>query len=76
MGCISGEWDDMDFNIFVMKEPDCNIMPMSTYSVLTVPDNHKEEIRIFIGEVIKFSYPEFFSYNYRYSERQREITIH
>ena len=28
MGCPSGEWDETEFNIFVMKEPTYNIMMM------------------------------------------------
>ena len=29
--CLGGEWDEMEFNIFVMKEPEYNIMVMQTY---------------------------------------------
>ena len=36
VGYLSGEWDDTYFDIFVMKEPDYNIMVMSTISGLTV----------------------------------------
>ena len=44
VGYLSGEWDDKYFGIFVMKEPDYNIMVMSTISGLTVMQVHKEEI--------------------------------
>ena len=43
MGCIIGEWDDTECNIFVMKEPGYIIMMMSTFSGSTVPGGHKEE---------------------------------
>ena len=39
--CISGEWEKTEFNIFVLKEPDYNIMMMSTFSGLTVPEGQK-----------------------------------
>ena len=42
LGCLSGEWDDTEFNIFVLMEPDYNIMMMSTFSGLTVPGGQKE----------------------------------
>ena len=29
LGCISGEWDDTEFNIFVLKDPGYNIIIMS-----------------------------------------------
>ena len=38
MGCLSGEWDKTEFNIFVFKDPDYNIMMMSNFSVFTVPE--------------------------------------
>ena len=44
VGYLSGEWDDTYFDIFVMKEPDYNIMVMSTISGLTVVEGNKEEI--------------------------------
>ena len=28
IGCLSGEWDETDFNLFVLKYPDYNIMMM------------------------------------------------
>ena len=40
-----------------MKEPDYNIMMMSNFSGLTVPEGQKEEIRMLNGDVIKFKYP-------------------
>ena len=59
MGCLSGEWDETEFNIFVLKELDYNIMMMSTFSGLTVPEVQKEERRIVNGEIIKFKYPDW-----------------
>ena len=26
VGCLSSEWDNTEFNVFVLKEPDHNIM--------------------------------------------------
>ena len=48
--CLSGEWDEIEFNIFVMKEPDYNIMIMSTFKGLTVLEDHKEEKIMVNGE--------------------------
>ena len=64
MGCLSGEWDEKEFNIFVLKEPDYNIMMMSTFSGFTVSEGQKEEIRIMNEEVFKFKYPEVVSEHY------------
>ena len=63
---ISGEWEKTEFNIFVLKEPDYNIMMMSTFSVLTVSEGQKEERRMVNGEIVKFKYPELVAYHYRY----------
>ena len=41
MVCISGEWDETGFNIIFLKEPDCNIMIMSTFLGLTMPEGQK-----------------------------------
>ena len=41
MGCLGGEWDNTEFIIFVMKEPDYNIMMISTFSGLTVMEGQK-----------------------------------
>ena len=41
VGCLSGEQDEMEFNIFFMKEPDYNIIVMSNFSYLTVPQVQK-----------------------------------
>ena len=38
VGCLSGKWDETEFNIFGFKDPDYNIIMMSTFSGLTVPD--------------------------------------
>ena len=42
LGCLSSEWDETYFNSFVMKEPDYNIIMMSTFSGLYVPECQKE----------------------------------
>ena len=41
MGCISGEWDETYFIVFVLKDPDYNIMMMSNLLGLIVPEGHK-----------------------------------
>ena len=57
VGCLSGEWNETEFNIFVMKEPDHNIMMMSTFSGFTMPEGQKEERRAVNEKVVKFKYP-------------------
>ena len=51
---------------FGLKEPDYNIMMMSTFSVLTVTEGHKEDRRVVNGEIVKFEYPGFVCDHYRY----------
>ena len=41
MGCLCGEWDETEFNIFVLKEPDYNIIVMSKNSGFTVPEGQR-----------------------------------
>ena len=69
---LSGEWDEMKL-IFLMKEPDCNIMVMLKYLILTVPDGQKEERKMVNGEVTKLKYAAIVAKNYRYRE---EVEIH
>ena len=38
MVCIISEWDKTEFNIFVIKKPIYNIMVVSTFSGLTLPE--------------------------------------
>ena len=66
MGCLSGEWDNTEFNIFVMKEPYYNIMMRSTFSGLTVSAAQKEERGMVDLEVVKFKCPEIVSDHYRF----------
>ena len=68
MGCLSCQWDDIEFNGFVLKNPDYSIMIVSTFLGLTVPEDQKEDIRMVNGEVVKFNYPKVVAYNYRYRE--------
>ena len=42
VGYISGEQDDMNSLIYVMKEPDYNIMMMPTISCLTITEGQKD----------------------------------
>ena len=58
MGCLSVEWDETELNFFIFKEPEYNIMMMSTFSGLTVPDVHQEERRVVNWEVFKLKYTE------------------
>ena len=37
---LGGEWDETEFNFF-LKEPGYNIMIMSTFLCLTVPESQK-----------------------------------
>ena len=41
---------------FVRKEPDYNMMMMSTFSGLNVPEGHKNKRILLNGEVVKFKY--------------------
>ena len=66
VGCLSGKWDDTESNIFVLKEPNYNIIIISTFLGLTVPEVQKEERRMVNGEIVKFKYPEVVADNYRY----------
>ena len=66
MGCLSCQWDDIEFNGFVLKNPDYSIMIVSTFLGLTVPEDQKEDIRMVNGEVVKFKNPEAVEDNYRY----------
>ena len=66
MGCLSGELYETAFNVFVLNEPDYNIMMMSNFSGLTVAEGHKEERRMVNGEVDKFKWHEVVSGHYRY----------
>ena len=66
VGCLSGEWDETEFNIFVMKEPDYNMVMISTFSGFTVPEGQKEERSMVDGEVVKFKYPAIVADHYRY----------
>ena len=66
VGCPSGEWNEKEFNTFVLKEPDYNIMMMLTFSGLTVPESQNEERRMVNWEIVKFQYPEVVADHYRY----------
>ena len=66
MGCISGEWDETEFNIFALNETDYNIMIMSTFLSLNVTEGKKEERRMVNGEAVKFNYPKDVADHYRY----------
>ena len=49
VGCLSGEWEEKEINNFVLNEPDYNIMMMSTFSGLTVPEGQKGYRRVVNG---------------------------
>ena len=58
MVCLSGEWDETEFNVFILMQPYYNIIMILKFSVLTMSEGHKEERRMVIGEIIKFNYTE------------------
>ena len=58
VGCFSGEWYETGLNVFVLIDPDNNIMIMYTFSGLNVSEGNKKERKIVNGEIIKFKYPE------------------
>ena len=66
MGYLSGECDDPELNILVIKEPYYNIMMVSTFSVLTVMEGQKEKKIMVNIDVVKFRYPEVVSCHYKY----------
>ena len=55
MGCLIGEWDEKEFDMFDWKEPDYNIIMISTFSGLTITEGQKEEIRMMNEEIVKFN---------------------
>ena len=67
VGCISGGWYKTYFNVYVLNKPDYNIMIMSNFLGLIVPEDQKEEIRMVNGEVVKFKYPEVVADNFRHT---------
>ena len=44
VGCLSGEWYETWFNIFVLNDPDYDTMMMSTILGFTIPEGQKEDI--------------------------------
>ena len=57
MGYFSGEWDEIEFCIFLLKHPDYNIIMMSQCLGLNVPENQKEERMMVNRDIVKFKYP-------------------
>ena len=41
--CVSGNFKGVEFDVFVVKDPNYNMIMMSTYSGLMVCNNKKEE---------------------------------
>ena len=66
MGFLSGEWDDTEFNVLVLKDTGYNIIMMSTFSVFIVPEGQKEERRVVNEGIVKFKYREVVSGSYKY----------
>ena len=66
VGCLINEWDETEFNVFILKNTDYNIMVLSNFSDLTVTEGQKEKIRMDNGEVIRFNYPKIVMDHYRY----------
>ena len=66
VGCLSGEWDETEFNIFVLNDNNYNIIMMSTFSGLTVPESQKEVRSMVSEEVVKLKYPEVVADHFRY----------
>ena len=53
-------------NVFVLKEPDYNIVIMPTFSALNFLEGQKEKRRVVNGVVVNFKYPEVISDHNRY----------
>ena len=62
---LSGEWDETEFNNFIMKEPDYNIMMISTFSGFSVPEGQKEKRRMVNWVAVKFKCPAVIFDHYR-----------
>ena len=63
--CLSDEWEESEFNVFV-KDPDHNVIMMSIFYGLTVTDGQKQERSIVNKEALKFKYPEVVTDHYIY----------
>ena len=66
VGCLSGEWEKTELNIFVLKESDYNITMMSNFSGLIVTESQKEERKMVNGKIVKLNYTEVFADHYIY----------
>ena len=60
VGCLIGEWDNTEVNIFIIKEPNYNMIMMLKDSSLTVQGGQNEGTRIVHGDEIKLKYPAIF----------------
>ena len=67
MVCISDKWNETYFKYF-LKDPNYNIVIMSTFSGLTVPGINKEDKIVVNVDVFKFKYLEVVAGNYRYRD--------
>lgn len=65
---LNGKLDGTDFSLMVFKEPEYNMMLMSTYSFLEVPQDAKEKIRKVGDETIKFRYKEPFFNHFQFRD--------
>ena len=64
--CHSGNWNVIEFDVFVVKDSNYSVIIMSTYSGIMVCDDKKEEYLLSKGQVLTFYYAEPFSCNYLY----------
>ena len=66
-GCQSGNWKGVGFDVFVVKETNCNMILMSTYSGIMTSQLSKGGILILSkGQVLTLKYAELFSHHYLY----------
>ena len=54
--CHSRKWKGVDFDVFVIKYPNYNMMMMSTYSGIMVCNDQKEEYQFSRGQILTFNY--------------------
>ena len=52
--CHSGNWKGFDFDVFVVKEPNDNMIMVSIYSRIIVSGDQKEEYWLSKGKVLTF----------------------
>ena len=64
--CHSVNWKGVDFDVFVVKDLNYNMIMIPTYSGIMVCGDQKEEYQLSKGKVITCKYAETFAHRYLY----------